>query len=165
MMQEKTMLGMSKLRFLIDKGSELEPYKCKFYIDKGHELQDYYCPSGFRFLTNTLYIGPDGCVEKYAIDLIQNCWKYYGSVAVGPAFACNGFMMHDMIAIYVRQVESLEFGTICDDCGEYYYHDDIINVETYCRDAKKICKNCFNVYSYKEIMVGDEIVLVSKYRY
>lgn len=144
---------------------EIEKQKQKYYIDKGSELTDYYCPSGFRFLTNTEYIGPDGFVVEYAMDLIRNCWKYYDSVAVGPAFACNGFMMHNMIAIYVKQAEPLEFGTVCDYCKKYYGDNDIIQIETNYRDVKQICKNCFSVYSYEEIMVGNKIVLVVKYKY
>jgi hypothetical protein len=31
--------------------------ECKRYMDKGSELTDYYCPTGFRFLTNTNWIG------------------------------------------------------------------------------------------------------------
>lgn len=143
--------------------------KKKFYIDKGSELTDYYCPSGFRFLTNTPYIRPDGCVEEYVINLIRDCWKYYDSVAVGPAFASNGFMMCNMIAIYVKEVNPIvniiEFGKVCHHCGKAYRDNDIVKVCTYYMDRIYVCKNCFHVYSYEETTVGNKIVLVVKYRY
>lgn len=137
----------------------------KFYIDKGSELTDYYCPSGFRFLTNTVYIRPDGCVEEYAINLIRDCWKYYDSVAVGPAFSANGLMMQDMMAIYVRQVDPIEFGKVCHHCKKSYRDNDIIHVCTYYMDEIEVCKNCFHVYSYEEAMIGNKIVLVARYRH
>jgi hypothetical protein len=139
--------------------------KCRHYLDKGSELTDCYCPTGFRFLTNTDWIGRDGCAEQRTVDLVQNCWKFYDSVAVGPAFACNGFMMHDMIAIYVKQAVPVRLGHICSNCGGCYESKDIVPVETYFREGKKLCKNCFHVYSYEDIVVGNEIVLVDRCRF
>lgn len=133
-----------------------------FYIDEGSKLTDYYCPSGFRFLTNTNYIGADGGACQKATNLIRNCWKFYDSVAVGQAFACNGFMMKEMIAIYVKEVIPVRLGNVCDCCEESFENMDIIRVETYFRKAKKLCKNCFNVYSYEEITVGSNVALVAR---
>lgn len=137
----------------------------KFYIDKGSELTDYYRPSGFRFLTNTLYIRPDGCVEEDEIDLIRNCWKYYDSVSVGPAFACNGFMMPDTVAIYVKRVMSIEFGKVCHLCEGHFEDKDIIHALSYYMDNMDICKNCFDIYIYEETLIGNKKVLVAKYKY
>ena len=144
--------------------------ECKHYWDEGDKLRDYYCPSGFRFLTNTDYICLDGSASQYAIDLIQKCWKFYDSVAVGPAFGCNGFIMQNMISIYLKKADSVSdisvrFGNKCDFCGEYYEDKDIVHSETYFRRVTKICKNCFNVYSYEEIKVGNSVVLVCMIRY
>jgi hypothetical protein len=137
----------------------------RHYLDKGSELGDYFCPSGFRFLTNTSWICPDGSASLYAIELIQDCWKFYDSVAVGPAFECNGFIMYDMIAIFVKKVIPVRVGIICNDCGEFYEDKDIIHVRTRFGERIDICKNCFNNYSYKEIVVGNEAILVKKYNY
>lgn len=134
----------------------------RHYLDKGSELGDYFCPSGFRFLTNTNWICPDG-VDQRAVDLIQNCWKFYDSVAVGSAFDCNGFIMHDMIAIYVKKVVPVRLGNSCNDCGEFYENKDTVHVVTRFGGRIEICKNCFNNYSYKEIIVGNEVVLAKKY--
>jgi hypothetical protein len=135
----------------------------RHYLDKGSELADYYCPSGFRWLTNTNWICSDGGVSQYAVDLIQNCWKFYDSVAVGSAFDCNGSIMHDMIAVYVKKAISVRIGTVCNDCGESYDDKDIVHVEKRFGGRLYICKTCFNNYSYKEITVGNEVVLVKKY--
>lgn len=137
----------------------------KHYMDKGDELIDYYRPSGFRFFTNTDWICPDGSVNQRAVDLIRNCWKFYDSVAVGPAFACNGFMMKNSIAIYVKKAVPVRLGDTCNYCGEYYEEKDIVHVETFFRGKTKICKNCFNFYSYNEIKVGNEMVLVLRNQY
>ena len=152
---------------------ELENYKQsgkelgerRYYLDKGSELTDYYCPSGFRFLTNTDWIDKYGYAEQCAIDIIRNCWKFYDSVAVGPAFDINGFMMHDMIAIYVKRAQSVRLGNVCDCCGESYEDKDIVHVEIYFRERIKECKNCFNFYSFEEIKVGNDVVLVRRCQY
>lgn len=135
----------------------------RHYLDKGSELADYYCPSGFRFLTNTDWICPDGSAEQCAVELIQSCWKFYDSVAVGPAFESNGSIMHRMIAVYVKQAIPVRVGTVCIDCGELYEDKDIVHVEKRFGGRIGICKTCFNNYSYKEVIVGNEIVLVKKY--
>jgi hypothetical protein len=156
-------LDVEKGEFMSESISYLKGYSadvCKHYWDKGEELIDYYCPSGFRFLTNTEWICPDGSASQNAINLIQNCWKFYDSVSVGPAFEYNGSMMNADIAIYVKKVIPVGLGISCNNCGGFYEDKDTVHVGISFGGRIDICKNCFNYYSYKEIMVGNDIVLV-----
>jgi hypothetical protein len=73
--------------------------------------------------------------------------------------------MKEMIAIYVKKAIPVRMGNVCDCCGELFENNDIVHTETYFRGVKKRCKNCFNVYSYEEITVGNNIVLVARNQY
>ncbi len=130
---------------------------------EGSRLKDYYCPSGFRFLTNIIYIDSERRVLKDATDFIRSCRKYYNSVAIGPAFFVDGSMMHDLVAIYVEKPISVKFGIVCHKCRRHYEVKDIVRVDTYFRDSIDVCKGCFSVYYFKEVVVGDETILISKY--
>ena len=126
----------------------------KFYIDKGSELVDYYCPSGFRWLTNTDYIDENGRAIDSALVMIQDCWRVYGSVAVGSAFGSNGAIMYDMISIYVRKLNpKLKVGgEVCSNCGGHFAHEDVVHVEEHYKDEICLCKDCFHCYDYKEVV-------------
>ncbi len=113
-----------------------------YYIDKGSELRAYYCPSGFKFMTNLPYIDDNRCVEEYTNEYIQKCWKYYGSVAIGPAFDINGDTIDYMVSIYVKKAIPIRAGIICHKCGYGYKNEDIIHIETD-RNKFRFCKNCF----------------------
>ena len=71
----------------------------KHYWDKGDELIDYYCPSGFRFLTNTGWICPDGSTNHNAggtvVEVRQSTSRLYDNhynVELEPevVVACKG---------------------------------------------------------------------------
>ena len=133
-----------------------------YYIDKGSELRAYYCPSGFRFITNLPYIDDNRYVEEYTKDYIQKCWKYYGSVAVGPAFDINGFTIDYMISVYVKKAIPIMTGIICHKCGYGYKNEDIIHIDTD-RNKFRFCKNCFSVFNYDEVLIVNKTVLVYKW--
>ena len=139
----------------------------KFYIDKGAELTDYYCPSDCRWLTNVGYIDLDGSALESSAIMIQDCWKFYGGVSVGPAFGSNGTVMHDMIAIYVKKVIPgwHVSGKICSNCEGHFAHEDVVNVEEHYNEEICLCRNCFHVYSYKEVIRDGNIVLKRRYMY
>jgi hypothetical protein len=128
-------------------------------MDKGTELNKIYCPTGYRVLTNMEY--KDN--EQNTLWFIEQARKFYGGVAVGPAFMSNGYEDHNMIAIYVKIVEStiIFLGTLCPQCKKAYEDKDMIKVETYYRKEETLCLNCFNFYSYDEI----NGVMVNRYKY
>jgi hypothetical protein len=64
-----------------------------------------------------------------------------------------------------KKVVPVRLGNVCCGCGECYEDKDIVRVDTYFMDRKDLCKNCFNIYSYKDIIVGNDVILVYKYRY
>lgn len=133
-----------------------------YYIDKGSELRAYYCPSGFRFITNLPYIDDNRCVDEYTKEYIQKCWKYYGSVAVGPAFDINGDTIDYMISVYVKKAVPIMTGIICHKCRGVYRNEDIIHIDTD-KNNFRFCKNCFSVFDYDENVIEDKTVLVYKY--
>ena len=140
----------------IDIGSEFV-----YYIDKGSELRDYYCPSGFRFITNLHYIDDNRCVEEHTNESIQKCWKYYGGVAIGPAFDINGDTIDYMISVYVKKAIPIRTGTVCHKCGYGYKDEDIIYIDTD-RNKFRFCKNCFLIFNYDEVLIGDKTLLIYK---
>lgn len=138
-------------------GSRIEDENDK---DEGDKIMDDLCPTGFYFQTNIGYIGNEEEVMNY----IQHCRKYYIDVAVGDAFCTNGKWSKDDIAIYVKAATPTESGIICDSCGQAFNDgNDIVHVETQSRVKENLCVNCFTAYEYKEVVEGDNVVLVNTF--